>query len=93
MNFEFDQAKSELCLHERGFDFVYAAHAFLDEQRVVQVDARYDYGEPRFVLLGVVQVRLLSLVYTPRGDAFRIISARKANARERKRYDSYQDQP
>ncbi len=53
---------------------------------------RYDYGEPRFVLLGMVQERLLSLVYTPRGSVFRIISARKANARERKRYDSYQDQ-
>jgi uncharacterized protein len=93
MNFEFDDAKSELCLLERGFDFAYAAHAFLDPQRVVQIDARYDYGETRFVLLGMVQERLLSLVYTPRGEAFRIISARKANARERKRYDSYQDQP
>jgi uncharacterized protein len=35
MNFEFDDAKSELCLLERGFDFAYAAHAFLDAQRVV----------------------------------------------------------
>lgn len=93
MNFEFDDAKSELCLLERGFDFTYAAHAFFDLQRVVQVDARYEYGEPRFVLLGMVHGRLFSLVYTPRGNAFRIISARRANARERKRYDSYQDQP
>lgn len=45
------------------------------------------------MLLGVVQERLFSLVYTPRGDAFRIILARKSNARERKRYASYQDQP
>jgi uncharacterized protein len=93
MNFEFDHAKSDLCLLVRGFDFTYAAHAFLDAERVVQIDARYDYGEPRFVLLGVVQERLFSLVYTPRGEAFRIFSARKANARERKRYASYQDQP
>ena len=93
MNFEFDDAKSELCLLERGFDFAYAAHAFFDVQRVVQVDARYEYGEPRFVLLGMVYGRLLTLVYTTRGNAFRIISARRANARERKRYDSYQDQP
>ena len=92
MNFEFDRAKSELCLLERGFDFAYAAHAFLDAQRVVRMDTRYDYGESRYVLLGMVQKRLFSLVYTPRGDAFRIISARKANARERKRYDGYQDQ-
>ena len=92
MNFEFDRAKSELCLLERGFDFAYAAHAFLDAQRVVQMDTRYDYGESRFVLLGMVQKRLFRLVYTPRGDALRIISARKANARERKRYDGYQDQ-
>ena len=83
MNFEFDRAKSELCLLERGFDFAYAAHAFLDAQRVVQMDTRYDYGESRFVLLGMVQKRLFSLVY---------ISARKANARERMRYDGYQDQ-
>lgn len=83
MDFEFDSAKSELCLRERGFDFAFAAHAFLDPQRVVQLDARFDYGEPRYCLL--------YLIYTPRLGAFRIISARKANAREPKRYENYQN--
>ena len=47
MNFEWDEAKSEACFTERGFDFAYAVRAFFDPDRLVQVDARYSYGEER----------------------------------------------
>ena len=88
MNFEWDEDKSEACFEDRGFDFTYAAQAFFDPHRWVRADLRFDYGEPRFMLLGQVKGRLFSLIYTPRSHAIRIISARKANAREVKLYEN-----
>lgn len=51
-------------------------------------DTRFSYGEDRYQLIGRIEERLFVLVYTPRHDAIRIISARKANAREVKRYEN-----
>lgn len=48
MEFEWDEAKSEACFMERGFDFAYAIRAFLDPDRVVRADTRWDYGEDRY---------------------------------------------
>ena len=48
MNFEWDEAKSDLCFRERGFDFAYAAQVFFDPDRMVQADTRYSYGEERY---------------------------------------------
>lgn len=86
MDFEWDDAKSEACLASRGFDFAYAMQVFLDPDRLIEPDDRYDYGEPRYRVLGRIGPRLFLVVYTPRGDALRIISARKANAKEVSRY-------
>lgn len=88
MNFEWDEDKSEACFRERGFDFAYAASAFADPDRIVRQDTRYSYGEDRYQLIGRIGKRLFVVVYTPRRDAIRIISARKANAREVKRYEN-----
>jgi uncharacterized DUF497 family protein len=44
------------------------------------------YGEDRFILLGMVQEHLLAISYTMRGERVRIISARLAEPRERRRY-------
>lgn len=82
MNFEWDEAKSETCFQERGFDFAYAAQAFFDPNRFVRADTRHSYGEERYQLVGRIEQRLFVVVYTPRQDALRIISARKANQRE-----------
>lgn len=87
MEFEWDPAKSDACLAERGFDFAHAARVFLDPERAVQRDERFEYGEPRYILTGRVVGRLLVVVYTPRGGRLRIVSARKANERERQRHD------
>jgi len=46
------------------------------------------YGEDRYQLIGRIDERLFVLVYTPRHNAIRIISARKANTREVKRYEN-----
>ena len=89
MNFEWDEAKSEACFQGRGFDFAYAARAFFDPNRFVQADTRHSYGEVRYQLMGKIEQRLFMLVYTPRHDAIRIISARKANHREVIQYEAH----
>lgn len=86
MDFEWDEAKSDACFAERGFDFGYAIRVFLDPNRLIEVDDRFDYGEQRYRVLGQIEWRVFVVVYTPRGTAFRLISARKANRREVRRY-------
>ena len=87
MRFQWDQGKSDACFHERGFDFTYAAAAFGDPNRVVRQDRRRAYGEARYQLTGQVEGRLFVVVYTHREGEVRIISARKANQREVRRYE------
>ena len=89
VNFEWDEAKSNACFRERGFDFAYAASAFADPDRVVRKDTRYVYGEDRFRLIGRIEGRLFVIVYTPRPKGLRIISARKANRREVQQYEDH----
>ncbi len=50
-------------------------------------DTRKDYGERRYCVLGFIDDRLYSVVFTPRGGKPRVISLRKANSREVKRYE------
>lgn len=88
MKFEWDEAKSEACFQERGFDFAYAVFAFADPNRMIRQDTRQSYGEDRYQLTGGIEGRLFVLVYTPRNDVMRIISARKANQREVKLYEN-----
>ena len=87
MEFEWDDAKSDACFADRGFDFAYVAHAFLDEDRIVGVDRRWDYGEERYRLLGAGEGRVFVVIYTMRGSTIRIISPRKANRREVREYE------
>lgn len=87
MNFEWDEDKSNACFEARGFDFAYMAFAFADPDRIIQQDTRFSYGEDRYQLIGRIEGRLFVLVYTPRNDVIRIISARKANTREVMRYE------
>jgi hypothetical protein len=87
MNFEWDESKSEDCFRQRGFDFAYAARAFFDSNRIVYADTRRSYGEERYQLMGMIEQRLFVVVYSPRHEALRIISARKANQREVKHYE------
>lgn len=54
---------------------------------IVLRDIRMDYGEVRMIALGLVDGRVHVLVYTEREDAIRIISFRRANDREARRYD------
>ena len=82
MEFEWDDDKSNACFLRRGFDFAYAVRVFFDPHRIVVQDRRWDYGEDRYRALGIVEERVYVVVYTVRGSAIRIISARKANSNE-----------
>ena len=88
MEFEWDEAKSDACYEERGFDFAYALRAFLDPDRIVQEDHRWNYGEDRFRLTGIIESRGFVLVHTVRETSIRSISARKANRREVRFYEN-----
>lgn len=90
MKFEWDTQKSDACYADRGFDFAYVTRAFLDPLRVIRHDDRHDYGEKRYTLMGQIDSRLFCLAYTVRGGVIRIISARKANSREVKKYANNQ---
>jgi len=85
VEFEWDPAKNERCLRERGFSFVDVPPAFLDPLYFIEPDHRFDHGEDGYQLFGHVKGRLYVIVFTRRGSAFRIISARKANTREQRR--------
>jgi uncharacterized DUF497 family protein len=60
---------------------------FDDPLVVIEHDLSEDYGEDRFIATGRVEGLLVTVAYTERGDCIRIISARKANANERRTYD------
>jgi len=82
---EFDQSKRLTTLLERGLDLARAAEVFSGGHFTDQ-DERCDYSEPRFITIGALDGFTVVMVWTPRGGARRIISMRKANERERKRY-------
>lgn len=75
--FEWDKTKRKLNLAKHGIDFRDAPRIF-DGPLVTVEDDRPAYGERRFVALGLLEGVVVSLVYSERGDAIRIISIRKA---------------
>ena len=87
MLFEWDDRKAAKNVAKHGVPFEYAARVFLDPHRVVGVDTRRDYAEERWLVLGKIDKRVFAVAYTPRGAAIWLISARKANERERRKYD------
>lgn len=84
--FVWDEVKRLFNLSHHGIDFTAAARLDWDAALIWQ-DRRRDYGEPRFLAIGRIGVRLRVAVYTPREDQVRIISLRRANRREIRRYE------
>jgi uncharacterized protein len=91
MLFEWDGAKSRRTLNERGFGFEYAARIFLGPTLERQ-DDRHEYGEVRVQAIGRVGDDILFVVFTDRGDARHIISARLASRKERRLWQSFAEQ-
>ena len=83
MEFEWDSAKNEANLKKHGIGFDEARHIF-DGPTLTRVDDRQEYGENRDISLGALSPdAVLVVVHTERGGKIRLISARKANRRER----------
>jgi|KBSMisStandDraft_5_1062788.scaffolds.fasta_scaffold335232_2 uncharacterized DUF497 family protein len=85
MEFEWDDAKRQSNLAKHGLDFVDVERL---DWRVAHIgrDARFDYGEDRFTAYGLLDDVLMVVIFTWRGEAMRIVSYRRANRMERKRY-------
>ena len=63
-----------------------ARGAFRDGFAVEWVDTGQDPGEERYAMVAMVEGRILFVAYALRGERIRIISARKAEAFERRKY-------
>lgn len=86
MKIEFDPAKSEKNARLRGLPFQ-LVEEFDWETAIFWEDVRFRYAETRFIALGFIGGRLHVVCFTPVADAARVISFRKANAREVRRYE------
>ena len=81
MEIEFDPAKRQLTLKNRGLDFLDGPRLF--ECRVLTVvDDRMDYGEDRLISYGFIDDKAIALVWTDRAGVMRIISMRKMHQEE-----------
>ena len=83
--FEWDSEKAKINFQKHGVSFYTAALVFNDEERIEIYDQLHSDGEDRFITIGRAG-RILFVVYTERNLCIRIISARLANARERRIY-------
>ncbi|WP_440994379.1 BrnT family toxin [Cysteiniphilum litorale] len=87
MKFEWDEAKSLLNLEKHKVSFELAEYLFNDSM-LVAVDNRVDYGETRYIAYSMYDGSLFNIVYTKRSGNIRIISMRKANEREKTKYQA-----
>ena len=84
--FEWDDAKAARNWQDHGVRFETAGEAFKDIFAIEWADDGHGDAEQRFIIVGMVENRLLFVCYTLRTDRIRIISAREAEPRERRRY-------
>jgi uncharacterized protein len=83
--FEWDENKRVANVAKHRIDFADATEAFHDPTADCFLSPRPG-GEQRYVIVGSMQGSLIAVVFTPRRDAIRIISARMARQTERQRY-------
>ena len=85
MSFEFDPAKSAANLAKHGIDFETAQALWLDGD-AIEIDARSE-TEPRSAVIGTIEGKHWTAFVTPRGEAVRIISVRRARDEEVETYE------
>lgn len=86
LQFEWDFKKALKNQEKHGVRFEVVTRIFLDLNRIQWREERKDYGEQRYLSIGLIENREFVVVFTKRGEIIRIISARKANAREQRTY-------
>lgn len=88
---EWDDNKAEINRKKHNVTFEMAARVFLDENLIDDYDELHSDDEDRIKVIGMV-AKVLVVIYTERGEKYRLISARYANKREEdKYYGQYQD--
>lgn len=88
MRFEWDPKKNADNIRLHGISFELAVRIF-EGPTLESWDDRQSYGEDRYIAVGVVETRVMVVVYTERGEVIRPISARKATRQEREDYGRY----
>lgn len=83
---EWDEAKARSNVERHGVTFGAARLVFDDPFAIEWLDDRFDYGEERYAIIGVVEGRLLFVAYAMSDEVIRIISARGAEPYERRLY-------
>jgi len=85
MRITYDPQKREKTLSERGLDFEDTPKVFAGTHLQLE-DDRQDYGERRWQVVGRLNDEVVMVVWTPRGRARHIMSMRKCNDREKRKY-------
>jgi hypothetical protein len=85
MEFTWDEEKRRANIINHGFDFVDAKEVFEGFTFTLE-DDRFDYGEGRFVTLGLLKGTVVVIAHTEKGNEIRVISIRKATKHEQKIY-------
>ncbi len=87
LEFEWNEAKAEANSRAHGVSFKLAKTVFKDAFAIERLDDRENYGEERFVIIGMAEGHvLLFIAYTEREDRIRIISARRVTQHEQDDY-------
>ena len=89
ISFEWDDEQAAENYAKHGVSFEFAKLAFEDLLAVERIDDRHDYGEQRFILIGMARAVVLVVVYVECEERIRLISARRATKQE---YDDYVQQ-
>jgi uncharacterized DUF497 family protein len=81
VSYEWDERKRQANVRKHGIDFLDVPEIF-DSDVVIIPDERFDYGESRFIGIGILKSQVIVVTYTERQNNIRIISARKATKNE-----------
>jgi len=85
MEFEWDTNKNQSNIKKHGVDFADIATIFDSDVFTIE-DQRFDYGETRYITLGLFQSHVIVVAHTDVKEVIRIISARKASKHEEEQY-------
>jgi uncharacterized DUF497 family protein len=85
MRYEWDEAKRQSNIQKHGIDFVGIEKAFAGTTLTIW-DDRFDYGESRFITLGILSGRVVVIAHTEAQEIIRVISVRKASKNEEASY-------
>jgi len=85
VRFEWDETKRLANIKIHAIDFV-DLEVLFEGATVTVLDDRFDYGEERFVTLGLLNGVALVVIHTENDEVIRIISARKATKYEERNY-------